>query len=487
MRRNIDARAKTPRLSITLLATLKKPLVSIPSFATQVTEPSKKLTPAQRINAHKEVAIIGSGPAGLMAAFRLCQAGLQPIILERGPAFPKRHEAVGQLMDHGILDPEANFHFGLGGAGTYSDGKLYTRLKGAAIRFFLELLQRHGAGTIDEILIDAHPHVGTDRWPGVLENLCTTLTSMGCKLRFESKVVEFIQHRGHLRGVRTEKEDIDCEAVILSPGNSARDLFCTLAKRGISIQNKSIAVGVRMIHPQQLIDRIQFGSWAGHPALGKATYRLTCNIAGRGVYSFCMCPGGMVIPTATETGLLSINGMSNARRNTQWANAAIVVAVDQKDFPQTEPLAGVSFQQNLERAAYQAGTGQYLAPAQKLQDFLTDQKPKQDLDACGYRPGVTPYPLADLLPPPLAVCLQKGLAAFCRKMPGLDNQEALLLGLETRTSSPVRIERQPNGMSPSLQGLFPTGEGAGYAGGITSSAIDGLAQADRLIAWLNGS
>ncbi len=483
LRRAIDARGKRPKLVLHLAVRLSTPIDSRDSTVLALPDPVALPEPIS-VKGSPSVVVVGTGPAGMFAAWRLVQAGLSPIVLERGPKFPKRHEAVDRLRTLGELDPEANFHFGLGGAGTYSDGKLYTRLDRPIVKTVLELLHRFGAGSTDDILVEAHPHVGTDRWPKVLTNMMDFLSNNGATFHFETKVTGTIKSKDTITGLILQDGSIHCHAALLAPGNSARDLFHSLAEQSLAIESKAFAVGVRMTHPQSLIDSIQYGRAAGHPALGPASYRLSTRARSRGVYSFCMCPGGVVIPTPTEPGMLAINGMSDSARSSREANAAIVVQVGPDDFPGKGPLAGVEFQRRIEKAAYEAGGEDYGAPAQKLLDFLHGSSGTGHLPNCLYKPGLSRTNLNDLLPHEVAGSLQQGLSTFCKRMKGLAHEKALLLGMESRTSSPVRILRDPDGMSPTLRGLFPAGEGAGYAGGITSSAVDGIRQADALLAYL---
>jgi uncharacterized FAD-dependent dehydrogenase len=484
MRRALDVRRKKPYVELTLRVTLSDERGPIPPGLVPAPPPTVLPPPPVVVRPLPEVAVVGTGPAGLFAAHRLCAAGIRPIILERGPALPARHECIRGLLTNGDLAPEGNFHFGLGGAGTYSDGKLFTRLRGPAIRHVLEVLHAYGAGNENEILVDAHPHVGTDRWPGVLERFRAALEEQGCRFLFNTRVTGVDLREGRLVGVKLAAGAIACQAAILAPGNSARDLFESLIHAGIAAQAKPFAVGVRIVHPQNLIDRIQYGAYAGHPALPPASYRLAGTFAGRGVFSFCMCPGGQVIPTPTETERLCLNGMSNAKRDSGQANAAFVVAVSPVDLGGDDALTGVRFQRTLEEAAYRAGGGGYRAPAQRLCDFLGRRAPS-GLPPTSYRPGVRSADLGVLLPPWVAAPLRQGLASFCQKLPGFDGPDAVVLGFESRTSSPLRILRGNDRMSLSVAGLFPAGEGAGYAGGITSSAVDGLHAADDLIRYLN--
>ena len=478
VRRALDARRGRPRFILHLRVELSKALAQLPANAIP-DEGEAELPEPAAVPGRPEVIVVGAGPAGLFAAWRLCQAGIAPLVVDRGPGFPARHEAVARLQQTGELDPEANFHFGLGGAGAYSDGKLYTRLGRPGVRTVLRVLQSHGAGSRDQILVDAHPHVGTDRWPPTLEGLVADLRKQGCRFSFDTRVSGITTAAGRLTGLRTDQGELACQAVLLAPGNSARDLFEALPAAGVAIEAKAFALGVRITHPQALIDSIQFGKLAGHPALGPANYRLSGRFGDRAVYSFCMCPGGTVVPTPTEPEGLCLNGMSNSGRDSGEANAAIVVSVGAADFGQ-DPLGGIALQRRIERAAFEAGGGNNHAPAQTLLDFLDERAPGP-VPENRYRPGVRPAALAKLFPDPVSAALREGLGSFCKRMRGLGDAAAVLLGVEARTSSPVRILRNPDGMNPGLPGLFPAGEGAGYAGGISSSAVDGIRAADLLM------
>jgi uncharacterized FAD-dependent dehydrogenase len=436
--------------------------------------------------------IVGAGPAGLWAALRFIEAGQPCILLDRGGAMTTRHKAVVGLRRHGKLNPENNLCFGEGGAGTYSDGKLYTRKKDPNImRIYRDLI---AFGAQEDILFQAHPHVGTNRLVRVLDALRIFLMESGCELRFEARVDGLLQDtKGKICGVRLEDgEELTAPGVIFATGHSARDTYQWLHDMGVPMAPKSLAIGARVEHPQALIDRIQYGGACGHSDLEAATYAVTARIGQRGVYSFCMCPGGFVIPTPVEPEHLNVNGMSSANRGSDFANSALVVTVDATDFylerpgdlDHLGPLKGIAFQRSLEAAAYEAGGGGYRAPAQRLTDFL-DDRPSQDVPRSSYRPGITATSVRQLLPRRLHDPLARSLLHFDKKMPGFLTAEAILIGLETTTSSPVRIARDDATMTPpDFPGFYPCGEGAGRAGGIVSSALEGLLCAEALLSTL---
>ncbi|MBW1811518.1 MAG: FAD-dependent oxidoreductase [Deltaproteobacteria bacterium] len=484
-RRSIDARRGKPGLVMNFLVHMTGRPSQLPAQTAEFV-PAKILPPARQIKHNQAVAVVGTGPAGLFAAWRLSEAGLRPTLIERGKDFPARHEDIAALLSEGRLEPESNFHFGFGGAGTYSDGKLFTRLNHPGVRYVMQVLQQHGAGTQDEIMVDAQAHVGTDRWPEVLVNLRSELEDRGCSFRFTARVTGLSIGNKKITGLQLADGSHECRAVILAPGNSSRDLFESLHLSGIGLVAKPFAVGVRLTHPQEVIDSIQYGRYSDHPALPPATYRLTTKVKGRGVYTFCMCPGGRVVPTPTEQGLLSLNGMSNSARDSGEANAAVVVSLAPEDLePADDPLVGIRFQRKLEQAAYLAGGENFHAPTMSLSSLLSGNMSDRAIKV-NYSPGINPHDVASLLPDWLAEPLREGLSSFSRKLKNFNHPRAAVLGLETRTSSPVRILRDKQGMSPGLSGLFPAGEGSGYAGGIVSSAVDGIRAADALLTWLAG-
>jgi len=436
--------------------------------------------------------IVGTGPAGLWAALRFIEAGIPSILVDRGGALDDRHSAVRKLRREGVLDPESNLCFGAGGAGTYSDGKLYTRRRDPEIQRIHEDLTALGAPP--EILVEAHPHIGTNRLIKILARLELFLLESGCELRYGQKAVGLLRGQsGDVGGVRlADGTELRTPATILATGHSARDVYRWLHDDGIQLATKPFAIGARCEHPQALIDKLQFGTYAGHPQLEPAEYFLTAQVGERGVYSFCMCPGGFVIPTTTELGRLNVNGMSNHRRGSDFANAALVVTVEPRDFwierpgdlAHEGPLAGLALQRHLEARAFEAGGGGYKAPAQRLTDFL-DRK-VGDLPArTSYRPALTPSDLRTVLPDRLHAALARGILRFEQRMKGFLTREAVLIGVETTTSSPIRIVRDERTfMSPGADGLFPAGEGAGMAGGIVSSALDGLRVAEAALTRL---
>jgi uncharacterized FAD-dependent dehydrogenase len=428
------------------------------------------------------VVVIGSGPGGAWAALRLAEAGVPATVLEQGkPVQPRRHDLA--RLTRGELTPGSNYCFGEGGAGTYSDGKLYARAKDrGGVAEVLADLVRFGAPP--EIEIEARPHVGSNRLPRVLDRLRAHLAGLGVDYRFETAATELRIEGGAVRAVRVDGGELPADVVVLAVGHSARPLYEWAAAAGLAMTRKPIAVGVRIEHPQPLIDRIQYGPAAGDPRLPAAFYELTAQCGGRGVYSFCMCPGGWIVPAATEPDGVVVNGMSLSRRDSPFANAGLVVSVDAADFgpDAAGPLAGVAFQRAIERAAFQAGGGRFRAPAQRLGDFLAG-RPSDRLRPSSYRPGLAPADLSAVLPAFVVEALRGGLRQIGARIPAFLDLEATLIAPETRTSAPVRIARDPESLvSPSAAGLYPCGEGAGYAGGIVSAALDGARIAERILA-----
>ncbi len=446
-----------------------------------------------KAGADTHVIVIGAGPAGLFAALALAEAGVRVTLLERGKAVETRMRDIGRLRSRGELNPESNICFGEGGAGTYTDGKLYTRIKHPFLRHVLHTFVRFGARS--DILIDAHPHLGTDKLVHIVRNMRHHLIDIGVDYRFEARVDDFLLHQASVAGVRlADGSEIRAGHVILATGHSARDTLERLHGLNIAIEAKDFAVGVRAEHPQQLINEAQFGNRAGHRALSAAEYALThqvtdSHLGKRGIYSFCMCPGGLIVPSPTESGMMAVNGMSNARRRGQFANSGIVVQVTPDDIARhgiaASPLMGMAFQRQLEAATFAAAGASYQAPAMRLTDFIS-RHASGALAPSGFKPGLVAADLQALLPAWVAMPLTEGIQNFGRKLRGYVSDEANLLASETRTSSPVRILRDKNMQSISISGLYPVGEGAGYAGGIVSAAVDGLKAAEAIISQLDG-
>src|SRR5262245_18856346 len=477
LRRSLDARkgrALGQRLKV-LVARQGETLASPSAPAPPRRGPAGRAAP--------KVAVVGSGPAGSWAALRLAEAGVPVTIIEQGkPVQPRRRDLA--LLTRGQLTESSNYCFGEGGAGTYSDGKLYTRSKDrAGVAGVLADLVRFGAPA--DVAVEARPHVGSNRLPQVLQALRAHLVGLGVKYRFDTAVVGLDSTRGRVRAVRLAGGDeLPADAVVLAVGHSARSVYAWAPAAGVALERKPIAIGVRIEHPQRLIDDLPYGPAAGHPKLPPAFYELTSAGADRGVYSFCMCPGGWIVPAATEADGVVVNGMSLSRRDSPFANAGLVVSVDVADYGPAAagPLAGVELQRRVEQAAFQAGGGRFRAPAQRLADFL-DGRPSSSVGASSYRPGLAPADLAQVLPGFLTEALRTGLRRIGARLPGFLFPDAVLVAAETRTSAPVRLLRDPDTLvSPSLGGLYPCGEGAGYAGGIVSAALDGARVAARVLA-----
>ncbi len=432
------------------------------------------------------IVVAGLGPAGLFAAYVLALRGYRPLVLERGRRMEERKADVQRFWTGKEIDPESNVMFGEGGAGTFSDGKLTTRIKDARAGLVLETLRSFGAP--EDIVYQAKPHIGTDILQHVVKNMREEIIAQGGEIRFETQLFDICVQDGALRSVVVRQgggeERIDCAALVLATGQAARDTYEMLYRRKIALLPKSFAVGVRIEHPQQLIDQAQFGALAGHPRLGAAEYRLAGKSGARGVYTFCMCPGGYVVGAASGKEEVVVNGMSDRARDGQNANAAVIVQVGPEDFG-NGPLDGISFQRELEQQAYRAGlaSGAYFAPAQRLEDFMKGRITKLfGAVTPTYRPGVHATRLDTLLPEFVAVGIRDGISAFSRQLAGYGMPDAVLTAVESRTSAPVRILRNASGEAEQARGLFPVGEGAGYAGGIVSAAVDGMHAAERVAA-----
>ena len=448
-----------------------------------------------------EVLIVGAGPAGLFCAYELARHGVGSCVLDRGKTVQPRRHDLKHLNRHGTVDRDSNYCFGEGGAGTYSDGKLYTRAhKRGSVRDVIEIMVRHGAS--DNILIDARPHIGSNRLPQVVSSIRNELTQCGVEFRFGARMTQLrltgeVERR--VEGVRlADGAELEAEHVVLATGHSAADVYEVLLSQGVQLEAKAFAMGVRIEHPQMLIDGIQYGAFAKHPALPAAAYRVAATVEQRGVFSFCMCPGGFIVPASTEPEGLVVNGMSLSRRDSRYANSGLVVAIELEDVARAMTgragsagshavLAGVHLQRRLEQAAFTAGGGSLRAPATRVSDFLKGHA-SSTLPTTSYLPGIAASDVGDVLESTglqLRTRLQRALRNFDRQLRGYVTEEAIMVGVESRTSSPVRVLRDPNTLeAPGVAGLFPTGEGAGYAGGIMSAAMDGARVARAIAARL---
>jgi len=426
--------------------------------------------------------VVGAGPAGLFAALLLAQEGYKPLLLERGNNVDKRTEDVKKFWQEGIIDTQSNVQFGEGGAGTFSDGKLTTRIKDPRVEVVLrELIS---AGAPEEIAYQQKPHVGTDHLKDIVKEIRSKIISLGGQVRFLSQVTDLTLQQDQVVGIVVNDEvEIPADTVVLAIGHSARDTYSMLSEK-ISMEHKPFAIGVRIEHPQQLIDKVQYGAYAHHPRLGPADYHLTYRDkeTGRSAYTFCMCPGGYVVAGASEPNTVVTNGMSEAARDSGIANSALVVTVDTRDFSSDHILAGLEFQRYWEQQAFQLGGANYHAPCQSVEDFLTGRVGhlSQTVKST-YNPGVTSADLNKCLPGEIAAVIKRALLDFDRKIPGFAAKEAPLTGVETRTSSPVRLLRDKETQAVNITGLYPAGEGAGYAGGIMSAAVDGVRVAENII------
>ncbi|MEO1022437.1 MAG: FAD-dependent protein [Bacteroidota bacterium] len=466
-RRSVDARQKQVKINLTLDVYVgeryQPESVSVPDYP--------------NVRDAEEVIIIGAGPAGLFAALTCIQSGKKPVILERGKDVRARIKDLKNLNVHHIVNEDSNYCFGEGGAGTYSDGKLYTRSKKRGnVSEILNLLVGFGANP--NILVEAHPHIGTNKLPGIIANIRQYIQSQGGEIHFNTRVTEFVLEGSHIKGVKTLRgTSFQARKLILATGHSARDIFEYLYHAGIEIEAKPIALGVRVEHPQSLIDSIQYHCEHRGPYLPPAPYSVVKQVDGRGVYSFCMCPGGVVAACATQPGEIVTNGWSGSQRSRPTANSGIVVEVRPEDIPGFEandPLAFMKFQQSVEQKAWELGGKSQVAPAQLLADFI-EHKVSATLPKTSYSPGITSVELGEVLPGFIHKALRDGFKQFNLSMKGYVTNEAVVHATESRTSSPVRIPRDPKTLEHiRIQGLYPCGEGAGYAGGIISAAVDGV-------------
>jgi len=475
VRRSIDAR-KSP---------VYKLLADV--FVNEIPSEENKLIDYKPVTGNKKVAVIGFGPAGMFSALRLIELGIKPIVIERGKDVRARRRDIQQLMVHRLVNPNSNYCFGEGGAGTFSDGKLYTRAtKRGDVKKILRIFVQHGAE--EDILVDTHPHLGSNKLPDIVSAIRNTILQCGGEIHFESLVTDLILKDKKMLGVVVNNnQEVSADAVLMAAGHSARDIFSLLHNKNILLEPKSFAMGVRIEHPQALINEMQYHSKEKNDHLPSADYSLACQVNNRGVFSFCMCPGGIIIPASTAPDELVVNGMSVSKRNSPFANSGFVVTVEPEDFKQYEkfgPFAALMYQKEVEHAAFEAGGRDQTAPAQRVTDFLND-KISSSLPKSSYFPGTLSSPLHTILPLAIVQRLKDGLLQFNIKMKGFITEEAQMFAAETRTSSPVRIPRDKETyMHKEIAGLFPAGEGAGYAGGIMSSAMDGENTADAVAKYL---
>ncbi|MBV1924773.1 MAG: FAD-binding protein [Flavobacteriaceae bacterium] len=478
LRKSIDARKAKIIFNYKVAVYIKEKMPETSTYSFKYKDVSKA----------KAVHIIGFGPAGMYAALRCIELGFKPIVLERGKNVQDRRRDLKAINQDHFVNEDSNYCFGEGGAGTYSDGKLYTRsLKRGDVRRIFENLVYHGA--TEQILIDAHPHIGTNKLPKVVQNIRETILKHGGEIHFESRVTDFVVKNNKLNAIRLKDEtEMPADRVILATGHSARDIYYLLHKKEIALEAKSFAMGVRVEHPQHIIDSIQYHCKGKRDELlPAAAYSLVQQVKGRGVYSFCMCPGGFIVPAATANGEIVVNGMSPSKRNNLYANSGIVVEInvdqDLRKYEKFGVLKGLEYQKNLEKLAFTAGGRTQTAPAQRLTDFV-EGKLSNTLNDCSYQPGLKSAPLHSLLPKFIGGRLRTGFSEFGKKMKGYYTEEANIVGVESRTSSPVSIPRKENLEHPQIEGLFPCGEGGGYAGGIVSAAMDGERCAESAIVGL---
>ena len=475
LKRSIDARQRQVVINLKVRVYINEPMTE------------DYLVPPieyKEVDGQRQAIVVGMGPGGLFAALRLIELGIKPIVLERGKDVMQRRLDASRIQREGIVDPDSNYCFGEGGAGAYSDGKLYTRSKKrGSVERILGIFVQHGAR--EDILVDAHPHIGSDKLPAVIKAMRETILRCGGEVHFQTRVTRLIVESGKVTGVETALGKSFEGPVILATGHSARDVYQMLYDSDITVEAKGIAVGVRLEHPQRIIDQIQYHSVLGRGEyLPAAEYNFVTQIDHRGVYSFCMCPGGFVVPAVSEPGGLVVNGMSPSNRGSHWANSGMVVEIHPEDLPdrfkQYGELAMMKFQEEMERRAFIEADNSLIAGAQRMKDFV-DGKPSRNIPPSSYLPGVQTSRLDQWMPPYVANRLRKGFAVFGKNARGFLTNDAIVIGVETRTSSPLRIPRDPAQLHHvTHEGLYPCGEGAGYAGGIVSSAIDGERCAEAL-------
>ena len=463
LRKSIDARGPEPLYVIKLKVYIDE----------EIPERESVFPTIRRISGEQEAIIIGAGPAGYFAALQLIELGIKPILFERGKDVQSRRKDLRQIQQFSTVNPDSNYCFGEGGAGTYSDGKLYTRAKKRGdVQRILRMLVELGASS--DIEIDAHPHIGSNKLPKIIANLRAHIQSLGGEIHFNHCLYDLIIEDNQLTGAKINQREHFTQAIILATGHSARDIYYMLQRQQLLLTFKDFALGVRIEHPQSLIDEIQYNMSSRSEHLPAAAYRLACQVGEKGVFSFCMCPGGMIVPTATNPGEIVLNGMSLSKRNSPFANAGVVTSIDKLDLKSKDnPFTGLEFQRKIERDLFNHGDGSQKAPAQRLPDFISG-KLSNNLNESSYIPGVYSAPVHELLPYFIVRRLRNGVHMFNKRMKGYLTSEANVLAVESRTSSPIRIPRDIRTMMhPQLPGLFPCGEGGGYAGGIMSAALDG--------------
>ncbi len=478
IRRSVDARSREP---------VYKVLVNV--YINESPEESRPPKLYKPVQGNKQVIVVGSGPAGLFASLKLIELGIKPIVLERGKDVQSRRRDLRAIQQLHTINPDSNYCFGEGGAGTYSDGKLYTRAtKRGDVGGMLNILVMHGAS--EDILIDSHPHIGSNRLPGIVKSIRETIIKNGGEIHFESKMTDLLIKDDRVIGaVINNEQELTGDALILATGHSARDIYYLLKRKNLALEPKPFAMGVRIEHPQSLINEMQYHTKNKHENLPAAPYTLSCQVEDKGIYSFCMCPGGIIVPAATSHGEIVVNGMSLSKRDSPFANSGFVVTVDEDDWKNVdaeEPFKGVELQHQLESKCFELAGKTQSAPAQRVTDFLA-RRSSQSLPPSSYIPGLTPSNLHSELPSYITRYLKEALNIFNKKMRGYVTEEAIMVAAESRTSSPVRIPRdRTTFMHTGAQGLFPSGEGAGYAGGIVSAAIDGENCAEAAASYVLG-